>query len=518
MATAANNAPRKDLLSIILTVLLIIMVGVMGYRYLTKSTNADRLKDKEESESMKRITEAKPGDAQSFASRLKGEVAAEKQKADIENRNKQDGTGKNTTTNDADRAAVDAQRKAAQDEAARIEADRIEREKLALAIRSSKMNAYDANSPAGIGNDFTNSGTHLNSLLALLGGAPGSSSVTTPGQATAAATAALAANSGAGSGAAGAGGSGLPPALAALLGGNSAAGGASGRSQDQASRSWVDGQQSSSLQSPLTPTAVSSAYTLHQGSIIPSVLISAVDSDLPGDLRAQVSMDVYDSVTLRNLLIPKSTVLVGAYNNEVVAGQQRILFGFSRMIFPNGSSVSLIDTQGRGNFRGSERNGKAGIAAEVNNRFWEIFGPSLLIGVVTNFTKPLTDVMTNWLFPAKVSGTDASATSTETGRTVTTEVTDPKTGNKTTTVTTSTNANNSSSSTGGTNSGTNLTVSLGQATADTASGTLTETARRILDRNQNIKPNLSLAYGEKFNLVVARDMVLPPSITQKRPE
>jgi type IV secretory pathway VirB10-like protein len=141
-----------------------------------------------------------------------------------------------------------------------------------------------------------------------------------------------------------------------------------------------------------------------------------------------------------------------------------------------------------------------------------------LIGAVTNFTKPLTDAMTNWLFPAKVSGTDASANSTETGRTVTTEVTDPKTGNKTTTVTTSTSANNSSSSTGGANSGTNLTVSLGQAAADTASGTLTETARRILDRNQNIKPNLSLSYGEKFNLVVARDMVLPPSITQKRPE
>jgi type IV secretion system protein VirB10 len=495
MATAANNAPRKDLLTIILTGVLIIMVGVMGYRYLTKSTNADRLKDKEESESMKRITEAKPGDAQSFASRLKGEVEAEKLKADIENRNKQDGTAKNTSTNDADRAAADAQRKASQDEAARIEADRIEREKLALAIRSSKMNAYDANSPAANGNDFTNSGTNLNSLLALLGGAQGSGSVTTPAQATAAATAALAANQGA-----------------------AGAGGASGRSQDQASRSWVDGQQSSSLQSPLTPTAASSAYTLHQGSIIPSVLISAVDSDLPGDLRAQVSMDVYDSVSLRNLLIPKSTVLVGAYNNEVVAGQQRILFGFSRMIFPNGSSVSLLDTQGRGNFRGSERNGKAGLNAEVNNRFWEIFGPSLLIGAVTNFTKPLTDAMTNWLFPAKVSGTDASANSTETGRTVTTEVTDPKTGNKTTTVTTSTSANNSSSSTGGANSGTNLTVSLGQAAADTASGTLTETARRILDRNQNIKPNLSLSYGEKFNLVVARDMVLPPSITQKRPE
>lgn len=510
MATAANNAPRKDLLTIILTGVLIIMVGVMSYRYLTKSTNADRLKDKEESESMKRITEAKPGDAQSFASRLKGDVEAEKLKADIENRNRQDGTAKKTTANDADRAAEDAQRKAAQDAAARIEADRIEKEKLALAIRSSKMNAYDTNTSAAIGNDFTNSGANLNSLLALLGGASGSASVTTPAQATAAATAALAANSGAG-------GSGLPPALAALLGGNSATGGASGRSQDQASRSWVDGQQSASLQSPLTPTAASSAYTLHQGSIIPSVLISAVDSDLPGDLRAQVSMDVFDSVTLRNLLIPAGTILVGAYNNEVVAGQKRILFGFSRMIFPNGSSVSLLDTQGRGNFRGSERNGKAGLNAEVNNRFWEIFGPSLLIGAVTNFTKPLTDAMTNWLFPAKVNGTDASANSTETGRTVTTEVTDPKTGNKTTTVTTSTSANNSSSSTGGTNSGTNLTVSLGQAAADTASGTLTDTARRILDRNQNIKPNLSLAYGEKFNLVVARDMVLPPSITQKRP-
>ncbi|MBP0574207.1 TrbI/VirB10 family protein, partial [Mycobacterium tuberculosis] len=80
-------------------------------------------------------------------------------------------------------------------------------------------------------------------------------------------------------------------------------------------------------------------------------LITGIRSDLPGQITAQVTENIYDSPTGRILLIPQGTRVIGQYDNGVGFGQRRILLVWNRLIFPNGRSVVLerqpgADTQG----------------------------------------------------------------------------------------------------------------------------------------------------------------------------
>ncbi|MBP0650831.1 TrbI/VirB10 family protein, partial [Mycobacterium tuberculosis] len=79
--------------------------------------------------------------------------------------------------------------------------------------------------------------------------------------------------------------------------------------------------------------------------------ITGIRSDLPGQITAQVTENIYDSPTGRILLIPQGTRVIGQYDNGVGFGQRRILLVWNRLIFPNGRSVVLerqpgADTQG----------------------------------------------------------------------------------------------------------------------------------------------------------------------------
>lgn len=454
-----SAAPRKDLLQILLVGVLTIMIGVIGFRFATGNTNADRAKARAEEEDMKRIMDAKQGDPVNFKSRLAADLEEQRLREEQRRRGILP-TGSETNGNASDRPAPTAtdnsqaeRERAERDRLAKQEADMIEAEKRDLAIRSSKMNAFEdrellsglnggAQSANGEGNN------PAAALMSLLGRAGNPAEAPRATVASAGAVPAPPPPPYPGNGKIGTNNLG---ALGQLLGIQQDSSGSQGIS----SLSWEANQIAGTQTSPLMPEGVASPYLVHEGSSIPAVLLSAVDSDLPGDLRAQVSRDVYDTVSMRNLVIPQGTTLVGSYNSEVVDGQQRLLFGFSRMIFPNGVSVSLTDTKGRSNFRGSDRQGKSGLEAEVNTHFWKIFGPALLIGAVTNFASP--------------------------------------------------------------KSTTNVSLSFGATAAETTSSALTETVKRILSRNQNIKPTLSLQAGERFNLVVARDMALPPNITTTRP-
>jgi type IV secretion system protein TrbI len=99
------------------------------------------------------------------------------------------------------------------------------------------------------------------------------------------------------------------------------------------------------LETPVSPCVIQA------GSIIPAALITGIRSDLPGQVTAQVTENVYDSPTGKYLLIPQGSKLIGVYDSQVAFGQDRLLLVWNRLIIPNGRSIVLerqpgADTQG----------------------------------------------------------------------------------------------------------------------------------------------------------------------------
>ena len=116
------------------------------------------------------------------------------------------------------------------------------------------------------------------------------------------------------------------------------------------------------------------SLTVSQGTLIPAVLETAIDSDLPGYVRAVVSQDVRSFDGAR-VLIPRSSRLIGQYKSGVASGQTRAYVVWSRLIRPDGVSVALaspaIDDAGR-----------TGLPGEVDNHFFKRFGSSMLLSVI----------------------------------------------------------------------------------------------------------------------------------------
>jgi type IV secretion system protein TrbI len=114
------------------------------------------------------------------------------------------------------------------------------------------------------------------------------------------------------------------------------------------------------------------------GSIIPAALITGVRSDLPGQITAQVTANVYDSPTGRILLIPQGARLIGEYNSEIAAGQTRVLLAWDRLIMPDGRSI-VLERQ-----PGADRAGFAGLQDRVNQHWGNLLNAaavSTLLGV-----------------------------------------------------------------------------------------------------------------------------------------
>jgi type IV secretion system protein VirB10 len=103
-----------------------------------------------------------------------------------------------------------------------------------------------------------------------------------------------------------------------------------------------------------------SPYVLQAGSIIPAALITGIRSDLPGQITAQVTQNVYDSPTGRVLLIPQGSRLIGEYDSQVSGGQNRVLLAWDRLILPGGRSI-LLERQ-----PGADASGFAGLQDKTN--------------------------------------------------------------------------------------------------------------------------------------------------------
>ncbi|KAB2949406.1 MAG: TrbI/VirB10 family protein, partial [Rhizobiaceae bacterium] len=111
-----------------------------------------------------------------------------------------------------------------------------------------------------------------------------------------------------------------------------------------------------------------------EGTLIPGILETAIVSDLPGQVRAIVSQDVY-SFDGRRVLIPTGTRLIGEYHSEITRGQTRIFVVWTRMLRDDGVSVRL-------NSIGADSLGRAGLTGHVDKKFRERFGAAILLSIV----------------------------------------------------------------------------------------------------------------------------------------
>jgi type IV secretion system protein VirB10 len=109
-----------------------------------------------------------------------------------------------------------------------------------------------------------------------------------------------------------------------------------------------------------------SPYVLQAGAVIPAALITGIRSDLPGQITAQVTENIYDSPTGRILLVPQGTRIIGQYDNNEQFGQRRVLLVWNRLIFPNGRSI-VLERQ-----PGADMHGYAGLEDGVDYHWWDL--------------------------------------------------------------------------------------------------------------------------------------------------
>lgn len=200
---------------------------------------------------------------------------------------------------------------------------------------------------------------------------------------------------------------------------------------------------------PPLVTRETSPYELLSGSVIPAALQTGVKSYLPGEITAVVSRNVYSSVNGATLLIPAGSRLVGTYDTQTALGVNRLAVAWTRIEFPNGTTMDLPG------FTGAGGQGFAGFAGDVNDHTWLIFRNALLLSIVN------------------AGMAVASPTSTTTNTT-------GVTGNQA--------LQDSEQS---------LAQTFGQAEA------------QMLQKYINIAPTITIPPGYVFSVVVARDMVFP---------
>lgn len=195
----------------------------------------------------------------------------------------------------------------------------------------------------------------------------------------------------------------------------------------------------SSIEAPETP------YELRTGNILPATLISGINSELPGQIQAQVSQNVYDTATGRYLLIPQGSKLVGQYNSQIAYGQSRVLVAWQRIIFPDGKALDI------GAMPGADFAGYAGLKDQVDNHYVRIFGSALLMSGImagVNYTQNQSQ--------GSAYGYNMNSTSV-------------------------------------------LSQSLGQG--------MGQAMEQLMQRNMNISPTLTIRPGFRLNVLVTKDLV-----------
>lgn len=131
------------------------------------------------------------------------------------------------------------------------------------------------------------------------------------------------------------------------------------------------------IEDPITP------FEVMAGTVIPASLITGVNSDLPGTVIAQVTQNVYDTVTGQYVLVPQGARLIGRYDSVVAFGQSRALLVWSRIIYPDGASIQID------NMPASDVAGYAGLSDKVDFHTFRLLRGvvlSTLLGVGTELS------------------------------------------------------------------------------------------------------------------------------------
>jgi type IV secretory pathway VirB10-like protein len=183
-------------------------------------------------------------------------------------------------------------------------------------------------------------------------------------------------------------------------------------------------------------------YELRAGFVVPATLISGVNSELPGQVIAQVSQDVFDTPLGKYRLIPQGARLVGSYSSEAAYGQSRIFVAWQRIIFPDGKALDI------GSMPGADSAGHAGFKDQLNNHYLRLFSSALLMSSVT----------------AGIALSQPQATNVNARQTA----------------------------------GSAMSEALGQQ--------LGQVTAQLIAKNLNVAPTLEIRPGYRFNVVVVKDM------------
>jgi type IV secretion system protein VirB10 len=197
-------------------------------------------------------------------------------------------------------------------------------------------------------------------------------------------------------------------------------------------------------------------FTLRAGTVIPGVLLSGVNSELPGTILAQASQNVYDSSAGRYLLIPQGSKLIGAYTSETAYGKDRLFVAWQRIVYPDGRALDI------GAQPGTDAGGYAGFADKVNHHYVRLFGSAILMSAV-------------------VGGVSYAQ---QVGQNSNTVNSDGVTFNNTNTLTGS------------------LSQSLGTVFGNVIA--------KMIEKNLDISPTIKIRPGYRFNILVIKDFELVP--------
>ena len=158
------------------------------------------------------------------------------------------------------------------------------------------------------------------------------------------------------------------------------------------------------LEAPRSP------YEVKAGTIIAAALVTALNSDLPGEVVAQVTQPVYDHVMGRFLLIPQGARLIGRYDSQVAFGQDRALIAWTRIIFPNGYSINI------GAMEGADESGASGLTDRVNHHWGTVAAGVTVSSILAIGTAVATDAASNDSSGVTIINTGAATAATDASR------------------------------------------------------------------------------------------------------
>ena len=197
-------------------------------------------------------------------------------------------------------------------------------------------------------------------------------------------------------------------------------------------------------------------HAINQGKLLTAILETAINTEIPGSVRAIVSRDVYGE-SGNDVLIPRGSRLYGSYSTKVTRGQGRVDISWTRLIRSDGVDLAIT-------FKASDQFGRSGIPGAVDNKYGSVITNSLLTSILA--------------VGGAVAAQKAIGGNNSTSATTTAGVT--------------TISGNASS----------------QAVADVTK-TIVNTVSQIVGDSLNLTPVITVPQGTKITVVVNADMNLP---------